>query len=100
MTATRRSLAKRLTLDDLESRDEVLDKDTIPGFEKAFIETRDNRLISMIEASLARADEPRLVVITYGAAHVRAVTDYLINARGYRVEKSDWVVVMDYDADG
>ncbi len=100
MTASRRSLGRRLALDDLESRDEIQSWGAVPGFRNAVVESRDSRLVRAIEHSLSQANAPGLVGVVYGAAHMRFVLAHLSKIYGYRVEASEWVVVMDYDVDG
>lgn len=77
MTASRRSLGRRMALDDLESRDEIQNWDAVPGFKKAVVESRDSRLVEAIERSLSQANASGLIGIVYGAAHMRSVLAHL-----------------------
>jgi len=100
LTASRRSLGRRLALDDLESRDETRSWDVIPGFRRAVVESSDDRLVSAIDHALNRANASGALGIVYGAVHMRSVLAQLTKNHGYRIEASEWITVMDYDVDG
>lgn len=87
-------------LDDLESRDETQSWGAIPGFRRAVVESRDDRLVSAIDHSLSRANASGALGIVYGAVHMRSVLAHLTKNHGYRIEASEWITVMDYDVDG
>lgn len=55
LTATRRSIGARLGQEDLKSRGEILSEDTIPGFNKSLIESRDGWLLAAIEECIFRS---------------------------------------------
>ena len=91
------SIGKRLGRDDLRTRNDILRDETIPGFDAAFSDERDQRLIGAIESAQARDAPGNKVAIVYGAAHMHAVLNHLMAKHGYHVVGSDWLTVMDYD---
>ncbi len=97
LTASRESIGKRLGRDDLRTRNDILRDETVPGFDAAFSDERDQRLIGAIESAQARDAPGSKVAIVYGAAHMHAVLNHLMAKHGYIVVGSDWLTVMDYD---
>jgi hypothetical protein len=87
--ASRRSLARKMSLEDLQSEKEVLEWD--PSFElvhHSLIHSRDQRLVERLAAELEGASEKR-VAIVYGAMHMRAVVRELTR-RGFKCRDATW----------
>ena len=94
--ATRKSLAHKMEMDDLQSSEEALSWDpTIAAFKNSILGARDARLILRLGEELDRSthnDEPSVAVI-YGAAHMRAVLTELLR-RGFRPIKGSWQTIF------
>jgi hypothetical protein len=93
---SRPALAKRLTVDDHQSkRDAELYASDLEGLRQVIIDRRDDRLVAKLE-QLVR-DEPaerRRVGIVHGAGHMRSVAWYLTGALGYHVADAEWITVF------
>jgi hypothetical protein len=96
LTATRESIGRHLTTEDMPLREGTLSSDMNPEMHKAFLERRDVRLGAAVEAVLAEPKAAAVVGIVYGAAHMRSVTDLLINRYGFLVARAEWLTVFDY----
>lgn len=97
LVATRHSLGKGLSTDDLPSSEEVLRADLVPGFNDAILHKRDDRVVEKIKALVSDESARNSIVgIVYGAGHMGAVTAALIGTLRYRVVQSDWVSVFEY----
>lgn len=89
-------LARKLPLDDLPGREEILNlsPETV-ALNQAILHPRDVRLVERLGEQL---DDPGLAVrriaIVYGASHMRAVLRELTGRRGYRVERGDWLTAF------
>lgn len=95
--ASRESLAKALSLDNLRSSDEVLNWN--PDFEavgRSLGEARDERLVLVLEGEIEAAGSGgKSIAIIYGAQHMRAIVRYL-NKQGFRSGKGEWMVVFGF----
>jgi hypothetical protein len=93
---SRETLAKGLSLDDLASRDEILNfsPETV-ALNQAILNARD---VCLVERLSEQLDDPALGVrrlaIVYGAHHMRAILRELTHRRGYHVEGGDWLTVF------
>lgn len=98
LTATRRSLGKRLSRDDLPSSEAVMDEDRLPDLTNAILHARDRKVIENLQAIL-RDTCPRnsLIGIVYGAGHMGAITAALMGTLKYRVIRAEWLSIFDYD---
>lgn len=95
---SRETIAKHLSLDDLPSRDEVLDFSLeTAALTQAIVDARDARLLQRLAA---RLDNPgagmRSLAIVYGAQHMRAVIRELKSRYGYIVDHGDWITIFNY----
>ncbi len=98
LTATRRSLGKRLPTDDLPSTEQVMREDQMPAFQEAIVHARDRKIIENIRAILRdNATGHSMTGILYGAGHMAAITTALMGSLGYRVVKAEWLSVFDYE---
>jgi hypothetical protein len=94
---TRAFLARRLELNDLPSRDEVLYAGgDFAAIDEAIVVSRDRRLLEHLEhaAQGVSADRPNLIGVVWGAHHMRAVTRLLLWKLKYRVASAEWVTVF------
>ncbi len=93
---SRAMLARKLSLDDLPGREEILNlsPETV-ALNQAILHARDVRLVERLGEQL---DDPgpavRRIAIVYGANHMRAVLRELTELRGYYVERGDWLTVF------
>ena len=99
--ATRRSLAKGMTLDDKTSVDEDLNWDPATAlFTRAIIDARDERLIEHLSEQIAAApDSGRSIAVMYGATHMRAVVRALARD-GFHCVDAEWLLVFSLDMPG
>jgi hypothetical protein len=96
LTATRESIGRRLSTEDVSSHEDAQSREMNPEFHKAFLERRDAKLGAAVEAVLAEREAPAIVGVIYGAAHMRSVTDLLMSKHGFRVARAEWLTVFDY----
>ena len=95
LTASRRSLARRLTVDDLRQQDDPLIDEDLEAVATALIESRDQRLLGCVLAShLKHRHENVRIGIVYGAAHMPRVIR-LLGELGYRTRDAEWLTVFD-----
>jgi hypothetical protein len=97
LTASRESIGRGLSREDTSSREEAAAEDASLGVRKVLVDGRDAKLISVLERILDSAGQEKCVGILYGAAHMVAVTDWLIGKQGYRVTRGEWVEVFAYE---
>lgn len=97
MTGTKRTIARVLAMDDLPSREEVLDDSVISSeVDRLVLDVRDTKLLDSINRCFhERRAEPATVAILYGAAHMRAVIRFITGKLGYRAVSSEWVIVFE-----
>lgn len=98
LTASRESISKNLEFDDLLSRREILKSDeNYKELDNAIIHDRDYKLIGVLQETLKEKEgkEIKLSVI-YGARHMRAITQFLIDKYNYKVKESNWLTVFNY----
>jgi hypothetical protein len=99
LTATRDSIGRRLSLEDIPTADQALRADAMPELDEAILHSRDLKLVAAVEAVLTVDARPDTVGIVYGAGHMRVVTDVLLQKYRFRVAQAEWLTVFDY-ADG
>ncbi len=92
---TRETLAENLAMDDLPSRDEILDYDeTFDKLDRLLIDDRDQAIIRHIE-SLLESGRSGTVGIVYGARHMRNLLRFLLDQKNYQIVDSEWIRVFD-----
>jgi hypothetical protein len=97
LTATRESIGRRLSTDDVSSAArEYEDAESAPGLNEAIVTSRDRRLTERIESLVSPSSKAGVVGIIYGAGHMRSVTDTLMGRHRFRVSRSEWITVFDY----
>jgi hypothetical protein len=96
LTATRDSIGRRLSSEDIPTADQALRADSTPELDQAILRSRDARLVAAVEAVLIGDARPNLVGIVYGAAHMRVVTDLLLQKYRFRVAQAEWLTVFNY----
>jgi hypothetical protein len=85
--------------EDLASAEEVMRGDFAPGLDKAIMTSRDAKLIACIDSIVTSSAARTTVGIVYGAGHMKAVTEALMDKHRYRVNGAEWLTVFDYSAD-
>ena len=95
--ATRQSIATRLEISDLPTREEILDSsEESEKIDEVILHSRDAHLLKNIDDVFNKNKEQQLkVAVLYGAAHMRAVTRYLTMKLGYRVIRGESVTVFE-----
>ena len=96
LTATRESIGKRLSTEDVRSRDDLDLRESQPALHAAIIDRRDTRLTAALEAALSDVGKPSAVGVIYGAGHISSATDLLMSKHGFRVVHAEWLTVFDY----
>ena len=96
LTATRESIGRRLSTEDVQSHEDTQLREKSPEFHKALLDRRDAKLTAAVEAVLAEPTGAAVVGIIYGAGHMRSVTDLLMNKYRFRVAHAEWLTVFDY----
>jgi hypothetical protein len=96
-TATRESIGSRLQTEDLPAERDMQRDEDAPEFQAALITQRDSRLVKTIAKLLAQPGGASCAGIVYGAAHMRAVTRFLLDDHAYRVAHGEWIDVFTYD---
>jgi len=93
---TRSMLAENIAVQDLPSRDEILEDDKFEKLDDLLLEKRDRKLVENIE-KLHRAERPEklTVAVFYGARHMRHVITFLSSKLGYKITTAEWVTVFD-----
>ena len=96
-TLTRKDIAAHMELDDLWSRDEILDADSdTEALDSVILGKRDSHLLQVLEQYHANhVASDKVLGIVFGAMHMRAVVGLLSRRLGYRVTKSEWETVFD-----
>lgn len=89
--ATRQSIARNLEISDLPSREEILDSsEESEKVDEVLLHSRDAHLLKNIDDVFnKRKGQQSTVAVLYGAAHMRAVTHFLISRLGYKVVRGD-----------
>lgn len=95
LTASRASIARRLNTEDLESANDILRDEVLPGVNDVVHHSRNARLTAAIEAEINGPGQR--IAIVYGGGHMRAVTRLLIDKHNYRIVHSEWLTVFDRD---
>lgn len=92
---TRRMLAKHLSIDILETREELL-HDDFKSFDELILHKRDMILTKAIDDCIAsHSSGTSRIGILYGAAHMCAAIRHLIEAHEYHPEDSEWIEVFE-----
>jgi hypothetical protein len=94
----KKSLAKRMELNDLPSRNETLYyDDALEPVDDLIVDQRDARLIDQLTAVVQdQSGEFQTIGIVYGARHMRAATGFLLKKVGFHICKSDWIQVFSF----
>jgi hypothetical protein len=88
--------SRSMEQNDLPSPDEEDRADWSPELEAAFSGERDDRLLAdLCGLHEERSGEDIEVAVVYGAAHVPAIVQGLMNRYGYRPRSADWLTVAD-----
>ena len=96
LTATRESIGRHLSTEDVPNREDTELRDHSPEFHNALLDRRDAKLIAAVEAAVAERTAPAVIGVIYGAAHMRSVTDVLMSKYHFRVAHAEWLTVFEY----
>gem|GEM_PF-1420812 len=94
--ASRESLAKGRSINDLKSRDEIFRWDAeFAAVGNALLKARDERLIECLQIQLNKFQTKGCrIAIIYGASHIAAVLRELRKNGNYRSVESEWLTVF------
>lgn len=91
--ASREALARKMSLEDRRSADEILDwSPTLEPVHHSILHARDKRLIECLTKELDHSSDKRAAVI-YGARHMRAVLRELTK-RGFYCSDASWRTIF------
>jgi hypothetical protein len=94
---SRRVLGRFLATEDLPTLEDHAVREAFPALMKFIGDDRDAMLADALASILgARADEPIVVGVVYGAEHMRAVVKVLAR-HGYRPRRAEWLTVFDFN---
>jgi hypothetical protein len=94
---SRRVLARYLGTEDLPTVEDHAVREAFPALTKFIVDDRDQLLVNALISILdARADEPILVGVVYGAGHMAAIVRELA-IHGYRPRRAEWLTVFEFD---
>lgn len=100
LLGTRRALARYAAAEDLPGDVDIVLRDKTQALTELLLDRRDALLAAALDEILARADTregaSRDVAVVYGAAHMAAVTRYLLARYGYRARRAEWLTVFDF----
>jgi hypothetical protein len=100
MSASRRTLAKGLAMDDQPSQKELVDwSPEATALTGAILDARDARLIERLEGELDHPNgQARRIAIVYGAMHMRAVLRAVTTGRRrYHAKSAEWLTIWSGD---
>lgn len=94
---TKKFLARYMEFNDLPSREEELYWDeTLEKLDNLVISRRDQILTKYLKQYYAdNKDSATTLGIIYGAHHMRAIAQFLLDGLGFRVTKAEWITVFD-----
>jgi pheromone shutdown protein TraB len=94
---TKEIIAENIAIDDLASRDEILNYDEeFAKLDSLLVDKRDQVIITRLE-NLYQANraEKKTVGVVYGASHMRNIVGFLSEKLGYKITASEWITVFD-----
>jgi len=93
---SRRMLGRFLATEDLPTPEDHELRDAFPALTKFLVDSRDTMLVdALVSIVNARANEPIVVGVLYGAEHMRTVVKELAK-QGYRPRRAEWLTVFDF----
>lgn len=97
MLGTRRMLARYVAVEDLPDVGEVALRDHAPALAELLLDQRDALLAAALDQVLARRPEQAVdIAVVYGAAHMPALTRYLLARYGFRPREAEWLTVFSF----
>ena len=93
---TREMIAKHLSVEDLEGRDNLLDQDDhFAKFREVALHWRDQEFIKLLDGTLTKyQNQKENIGIVFGASHMRAIIRHLVNEKSYKITHAEWVDVI------
>jgi len=96
LTATRESIGRRLSTEEVESNRDVDFRESLPEFQEAVVTIRDAKLIEELSSAVEKSGVGTRIAVIYGAGHMRVVSRLLTGKYKYRVVESEWITVFGY----
>lgn len=97
MFGSRRTLARDMSVDDLDWQDELTDVDSMDDLLALLGEQRDRLLIAELDQiHRQRQHEAITVAVVYGAAHVAPAVHGMRNLHRYGVRGAEWLTVLSF----
>lgn len=95
LLGTRRMLARHAAAADLPDAGDALLRDHSPALLDLLLDQRDALLATALDQVLAQHPEEAIdIAVVYGAAHLPAVTRYLLARHGFRPRAAEWLTVF------
>jgi hypothetical protein len=97
LLGTRRMLARYAAVEDLPGAAEVIMRERTEALTDLLLDRRDALLAAALDEILEqRRDEALDIAVVYGAAHMPALTRYLLARYGFRPREAEWLTVFDF----
>jgi hypothetical protein len=96
LTATRASIGRRMSTEEVESNKDVDLLESMPEIQEALLTSRDAKLVADLSSAVESNGADKRIAVIYGAAHMRAVSRLLTGKYRYRVVESEWITVFGY----
>lgn len=96
LAGTRESIGRSLSVEEVESQQDVDLLDSIPEIHNALHTSRDARLIEELSAAVEKNGATTRIAVIYGAGHMRVASRLLTDKYKYRVVESEWIMVFGY----
>jgi hypothetical protein len=97
LLGTKRMMARYAAADDLPDADELMLRDHAQALTELFLDQRDALVSAALDQVLAQRQEEAVdIAVVYGAAHMPAVTRYLLTSYGFRPREAEWLTVFSF----
>jgi pheromone shutdown protein TraB len=90
-------LARYAATEDLPDAAAVMLRHAAPALTELLLDRRDAMLAAALDEVLARPGETAVdIAVVYGAAHMPALTRYLLRKHAFRPQQAEWLTVFDF----
>jgi hypothetical protein len=97
LLGTRRMVARYAAAEDLPDAAEVMLRNEAPALTELLLDRRDALLAAALDEVLVQyRDESIDIAVVYGAAHMPALTRYLLAKYEFRPRDAEWLTVFDF----
>lgn len=96
LAGTRESIGRSLSVEEVESQEDVDRFESMPEIHDALHTSRDTRLVEKLSAAVESNGAAARIAVIYGAGHMRVASRLLTGKYKYRVVESEWITVFGY----